>query len=72
MFIVREKVTRQCPETTTVEEKGEPKRIRTKAPPLTSPTPYREAKPAHPRMSLLPFSFTGLMHSALGGVDVGS
>ena len=26
---VRDKVTRQCPQTTTVEEKGEPKRIRT-------------------------------------------
>ena len=26
---VRDKVTRQCPETTTFEEKGEPKRIRT-------------------------------------------
>ena len=31
------------------EEKGEPKRIRTEAPPLTSLTPYRWAKPAHKR-----------------------
>ena len=38
---VREKVTRQCPQTTTFEEKGEPKQIRTEAPPLTSLTPYR-------------------------------
>ena len=29
---VRDKVTRQCPQTTTFEEKGEPKRIRTEAP----------------------------------------
>ena len=35
-LIVRGKVTRQCPQTTTFEEKGEPKRIRTEALPLTS------------------------------------
>ena len=47
-LIVRSKVTRQCPQTTTCEEKGEPKRIRTEAPPpLTSLMPYRLAKPAH-------------------------
>ena len=41
-LIVRDKVTRQCPQTTTFEEKGEPKRIRTEVPLLTSPvTPYR-------------------------------
>ena len=28
-LIVRDKVTRQCPQATTFEEKGEPKRIRT-------------------------------------------
>ena len=33
-------LTRQCPQTTTFEEKGEPKRIRTEVPLLTS-------KPAH-------------------------
>ena len=44
---VRDTVTRQCPQTTTSEEKGEPKRIRTEVPPLTSLTPYRLAKPAH-------------------------
>ena len=44
---VRDKVTRQCPQTTTFEEKGEPKRIRTEVPLLTSPTPYRSAKSAH-------------------------
>ena len=35
---MRDKVTRQCPQTTTIEEKGEPKRIRTEAPLLTSLT----------------------------------
>ena len=40
-LIVRDKVTRQCPETTMFEEKGEPKRILTEVPLLTSLTPYR-------------------------------
>ena len=40
-LIVRDKVTRQCPQTTTFEVKGETKRIRTEVPPLTSITPYR-------------------------------
>ena len=40
-LIVRDKVTRQCPQTTTFEEKGESKQIRTEAPPLTSLTPNR-------------------------------
>jgi len=40
-LIVRDKVTRQCPKTTTVEEKGEPKRFRTNVPLLASLTPYR-------------------------------
>ena len=39
--IVRDKVTRLCPQTITFEEKGEPKRIRTEVPLLTSLTPYR-------------------------------
>ena len=38
---VRDKVTRQFPQTTTFEEKGEPKRIRTEVPLFTSLTPYR-------------------------------
>ena len=33
---VRDKVTRQCPQTTTCEEKGEPKQIRTEVPLLTA------------------------------------
>ena len=41
LLIVRDKVTGQCPHTTTFEEKGEPKQIRTEILPLTSLTPYR-------------------------------
>ena len=40
-LIGRDKVTRQCPETTIFEEKGEPKWIRTEVPLLTSLTPNR-------------------------------
>ena len=41
-LIVGDKVTRQCPaQTTTFEEKGEPKLIRTDVPLLTSLTSYR-------------------------------
>ena len=36
-----DKVTRQCPQTTIFEEKGEPKRYRTEVLLLTSLTPYR-------------------------------
>ena len=35
-LIVRDKVTRQCPQTSIFEEKGEPKQIRTEVPLLTS------------------------------------
>ena len=38
---MRDKVTRQCPQTTTFEEKGEPKQIRTEVLPLTSLMPYQ-------------------------------
>ena len=41
-LIVRDKVARpQCPQTTTLEEKGEPKRVRTEVLLLISLTPYR-------------------------------
>ena len=40
-LIVRDKVTRLSTDHTTFEEKGEPKRIRTEIPLLTSLTPYR-------------------------------
>ena len=46
-LIVRVKVTRQFPQTTTFEEKEEPKRIRTEVLLLTSLTPFRWAKLAH-------------------------
>ena len=38
-LIVRDKVTRQCPQATTFEENGKPKRIHTEVL-LTSLTPY--------------------------------
>ena len=42
LLIVRDKVTRRCPQThNLLEEKGEPKRYRTEVLPLTSLTPYR-------------------------------
>ena len=44
---MRDKVARQCPQTETFEEKGEPKRNRTEVLLLTSLTPYQQAKPAH-------------------------
>ena len=40
-LIVRDNVTRQCPQTTTFEERGEPKRNRTEVLLLSSLTPYR-------------------------------
>ena len=41
-LIVREKVTKQCPQTAILfEEEGEPKRNRAEALLLTSLTPYR-------------------------------
>ena len=40
-LIVKDKVTNQCPQTITFEDKGEPKRIRIELPLLTSLTPYR-------------------------------
>ena len=40
-FIVRDKVTRRYPQTTSLEEKGEPKRVLTEVCLLTSLTTYR-------------------------------
>ena len=40
-LIVRDKVTRQCLQATTFEEKGEPKQIGTEVPLLNSLMPYR-------------------------------
>ena len=47
---MRGKVTRQSPQTTTFEEKGETKRNRTEVLLLTSLTSHRQAKPAHNRL----------------------
>ena len=46
-MIVRDKVTRQRPQTITSEVKGEPKRIRTEVLLLTSLMPCRQAQLAH-------------------------
>ena len=43
---VGDKVTRQCPQTTTFLQRREPKRYWTEVLPLTSLPPYRQAKPA--------------------------
>ena len=40
-LIVRDEITRQCPQTTVLEVKGEPKQIRTEVPLLTGLPPYR-------------------------------
>ena len=40
-LVVRDKVTKQCPQTTIFKEKGERKRNRAKALLFTSLTPYR-------------------------------
>ena len=42
---VRDKVTRQCPQTTTFEERGEPKRNRTEVLLLTSLTQKVTSRP---------------------------
>ena len=59
-LIVRDKVTRQCPQTTTFEEREEPKRIRTEVPLLTSLTPYRWAKPVHIHQRVASCSYMGV------------
>ena len=48
---VKDKVTTQRPQTTTFEEKGEPKRIRTEVPPLTT-------------LNALPLDQTGSPHDS--------
>ena len=56
-LIVRDNVTRPCPQTTTFDEKGEPKRNRTGVLPLISLPPYRWAKPAL-KKKYTPLQFT--------------
>ena len=55
-LIVRDKVTRQCPQTTTFEETGKPKQIRTEVLPLASLT------------NALPLSQTGSLRLGPAGV----
>ena len=56
-LIVRDKVTRRCPQTTTFEDKGEPKQIRTEVPLLTS-------------LNALPLGQTGSLLLADDGVQI--
>ena len=51
LLIVRDNVTRQCPQTTTLAQRGEPKRIRTEFLVLTSLTPCLTTWPS--RLTLL-------------------
>ena len=57
---VRDRVTRQCPETTIFEEKGEPKRIRTEVPLLPNLTPCQTSSP-------VPSSAEGYIRAGMGG-----
>ena len=54
---VRDKVRRQCPQTTSFEEKGEPKKNRTEILQLTSLKPYHTGSLQH-SLLLLPWCFT--------------
>ena len=65
-LIVRDKVTRQCPETRIFEEKVEPKLFRTEVPLLTSLTPYRWTKPAHVLLFISGVSFITALMSRFG------
>ena len=63
-LIVRDKVTRQRPQTTTFsKEKGEPKRNRAEALQLTSLTPYRWATPAHDQVVVVAAFFSSTLNS---------
>ena len=55
-LIVRDKVTRQCPQTITFQGKGESKQNRTEVLLLTSLTPHRKAKAAHTEICKIPLS----------------
>ena len=52
-LIVRDKVTRLCPQTTTFEVKGEPKRYRTEVLPLTSLTALPLGQTGSQKVNLL-------------------
>ena len=71
---MRDKITRQCPQTTAFEVKGEPKQIRTEVPLLTSLPPYRWAKPAHNESEVHLVEFMALVitaHAAEVSVTLG-
>ena len=75
LLITRDRVTRQCPQTTTFKEKGEPKRNQTEVLLLTSlyiyKTRYRLAKPPSPPTSIpLPPPFFPSLISRTVSVDV--
>ena len=56
-IIVRDKVTRQCPQTTALEEKGEPKRIRTEVLLLTSLTTWAHQQACGLYYAMLSFTY---------------
>ena len=65
-LMVRDKVTRQCPQTTAFEEKGEPKRIRTDVPlfkPNALPLGQTGSVGPNPRLPL--YIVTSLQHRRL-------
>ena len=70
---VSDKVTRQCPQTTTLEEKGETKWVRTEVLLLTSLTkalPQRPNRlPGLQEQSTLLIGYWGLNHTALLGLQ---
>ena len=55
LMFVRDKITRQCPQTTTFKEKGEPKQIRTEVLLLTSLTVRPNLLTEHRLTETLPF-----------------
>ena len=69
---MRGKVTRQCPQTTTFEKKGELKRIRTETPPLTSLMPYPRVDGLHLCFCLRSLVFFDGLDWSRGRVEKGS
>ena len=74
LLIVRDKVTRQCPQTTAFEEKGEPKRNRAKALLLTSlrftARPNRRVKTCSPTCGVAVVRSVSCGHLALCRLSV--
>ena len=66
-LIMRDKVSRLCPQTTTFEEKGEPKQYRTEVLPLTSLPPYRWAKLALDFVDVAVVEFMYLIFTRMPG-----